>query len=131
MSINLGNKQIHLDDSIMIVTETDDRGKIIFSSRDFCQISGYCEEELIGQSHNIVRHPFMPRSAFEQLWQTVKKGNVWNGIVVNKTKHGDYYWVNSTVFPSKQKDGSTKYISVRTKASDEEIQNVISVYKKI
>jgi aerotaxis receptor len=131
LSINLGNKETHLDSNTMIVTETDEKGIILFASKDFCKIAEYSEEELIGHPHNLVRHPFMPKSAFNDLWSSVKKGETWNGIVVNKTKSGGFYWVNATVYPSKRRDGSIKYVSVRVVASKEEIENAIKLYSTL
>lgn len=131
MSLNFGRKEISLQDDTMIVTETDQNGIIIFASKDFCHFSEYTPQELIGKEHNLVRHPFMPKSVFEELWKTIQNGNLWNGIVVNKTKNGNYYWVNSTIYPSKRRDGSLKYISVRVKASKEEIEEAIKLYEKI
>lgn len=128
MSHYLGNNEIKLSDDTMIVTETDEKGAIIFASKDFCKISGFEPQELLGKHHNVVRHQAMPRSAFEDLWKTVKSGKSWNGIVINKTKDNGFYWVNSTVYPSKRKDGSTKYISVRVKPSEQEVQNAIKLY---
>lgn len=130
MSINLGNNEVQLGTSTMIITETDEKGTIIFASKDFCEIAGYSCDELIGQPHNIVRHPFMPSSAFKDLWITVKRGEIWTGIVINRTKEGGFYWVSATVFPSKRRDGSTKYISVRVKPSQDEILNAIELYNK-
>ncbi|MDO9393377.1 MAG: PAS domain-containing protein, partial [Methylotenera sp.] len=80
-----------LKESSQIVSKTDLKGKITFVNRDFIDISGYTEEELLGQSHNIVRHPDMPPEAFADLWNTVKAGKPWIGIVKNRCKNGDYY----------------------------------------
>ncbi|HFU75643.1 MAG TPA: PAS sensor domain-containing protein, partial [Arcobacter sp.] len=85
-------------------------------------------EELVGQPHNLIRHPFMPSAAFADLWKTVQSGNVWTGIVVNKTKNGGFYWVKTNVFPSRNPDGSTKYSSVRVMPSKEEVEDAIRVY---
>ncbi len=128
MSINLGKHEVQLDKSIMIVSETDAKGRIIYANADFCKIAGYTKEELIGKPHNMIRHRFMPKAAFADLWSTVQKGNIWNGIVVNNTKDGGYYWVNATVFPSKTADGQTRYVSVRTKPTKDEIANAIALY---
>ena len=89
----------------MIVSETDAKGNIIFANYDFCKIAGYTMEELIGKPHNTVRHKDMPKAAFEDLWKTIQSGNIWNGIVKNKTKNGGYYWVNATAYPSKNEKG--------------------------
>jgi aerotaxis receptor len=128
MSVNLGNRESILDKDSMIVTETDAKGIITFASHDFCEIAGYTKEELVGQPHNLIRHPFMPSAAFADLWKTVQSGNVWTGIVVNKTKNGGFYWVKANVFPSRNPDGSTKYISVRVMPSKEEVEDAIRVY---
>lgn len=128
MSVNLGNQYIELDKNIMIVSETDAKGKIVYANEDFCKIAGYTKDELIGKPHNMIRHDFMPKAAFKDLWDTVKKGEIWNGIVVNATKSGGYYWVNATVFTSKTVDGKTRYVSVRTKPTKEEISWAIENY---
>lgn len=128
MPINLGNKEIELDKSTMIVSETDAKGRIIYANEDFCKIAGYTKEELIGNPHNMVRNSFMPRAAFKDLWDTVKQGNIWNGIVVNATKDGGYYWVNATVFPSKTVTGNTRLVSLRVKPTKEEIDWAIENY---
>ena len=128
MSVNLGNREEKLDSSSMIVTETDAKGIISFASEDFCKIAGYSKEELVGQPHNMIRHSFMPSAAFADLWKTVQSGNIWTGIVVNKTKSGGYYWVKANVYPSQNTDGSTKFISVRVMPSKEEVEEAIKVY---
>jgi len=71
----------------------------------------------------------MPRAAFADLWNTIQKGKIWNGIVKNKTKLGDYYWVNATIYLSKNNKSESRYISVRIKPTDEEIQNAINLYE--
>jgi len=129
MSLNLGNKEVKLNTGNMIVTETDNKGIIKFASKDFCSIAGYTKDELVGQPHNLIRHPFMPSVAFKDLWDTVQKGDIWEGIVVNKTKTGGYYWVKASVYPSLSSDGSTKYISVRDKPSNQEVKDAIALYE--
>lgn len=128
MSINLGNKEERLLRDDMIVTETDAKGIITFASRDFCRFAGYSVKELVGQSHNIVRHSFMPKAAFADLWSTVQQGEIWEGIVVNKTKSGGYYWVKANVYPSKNSDGSIKYTSVRVMPTQKEIEDAMALY---
>jgi len=82
------SKEIKLSKSTMIVSETNSKGFIIYANSDFCKISGFSKDELIGQAHKMVRHPDMPKMAFKDLWNTVKKGKTWNGIVKNLTKDG-------------------------------------------
>ena len=125
------NGEVKLSKETMIVSETDSKGIIIYANEDFCKIAGYTKEELIGQPHNYVRHPDMPKAAFKDLWETVQAGKIWNGIVKNKTKSGEYYWVNATAFPSKDVNGNLRYISVRVKPTDEEIKNAEKLYKTL
>lgn len=123
------NKEVFLDQDTIIVSQTDEKGIVIFANADFCKIAGYDLDELVGKQHNVVRHQDMPKWAFEDLWKTIKAGKIWKGIVKNKTKNGGFYWVNATVFPSRDVDGTIRYISVRIKPTVEEIQNAENLYK--
>lgn len=125
------SQEVKLSIDTMIVSETDAKGNIIFANYDFCKIAGYTMEELIGKPHNTVRHKDMPKAAFEDLWKTIQSGNIWNGIVKNKTKNGGYYWVNATAYPSKNEKGELRYISVRIKPTDKEIEDAINLYKTL
>jgi aerotaxis receptor len=112
-----------LSDTDFLVSQTDEKGKILFANEDFCKIAGYTLEELIGQPHNIVRHSDMPKAAFRDLWDTVKMGKVWKGYVKNATKNGGFYWVFATVYPNIAcGDGEGGYMSCRRKASPAEIK---------
>jgi len=123
--------EVLLNKDTMIVSETDEKGIIIYANADFCTIAGYTKEELIGQPHNKVRHSDMPRAAFEDLWKTIKSGNIWNGIVKNKTANGGYYWVNATAYPSIDSNGKKRYISVRVKPTNDEIKNATALYRTL
>lgn len=125
------SKEIKMDENTIIVSETNNKGIIKFANEDFCKLSGFTLEELVGKPHNLVRHQDMPKAAFEDLWKTVQRGETWCGIVKNKTKNGDYYWVNATAYPSKNVKGETIYISVRIKPTDKEIENAINLYKTL
>lgn len=125
------NNEIKMPEHMIIVTETDANGVIKFANEDFCKIAGYTLEELMGANHNKVRHEDMPKAAFTDLWKTIKSGNIWKGIVKNKTKNGDYYWVNATAYPSKTSDGELRYISVRVKPTEEEILKALEFYKTL
>ena len=110
-----------------IVSKTDTKGIITFVNDKFCEISGYTKEELIGKPHNIVRHPDMPKSAFKNLWETIQSKKTWSGIVKNRTKRGNAYYVKATVSPILDSDGSIKeYIAVR-----HDIGEIISEKKQL
>jgi len=121
-------KEIELPKDMMIESETNSKGEIVFANNDFCKIAGYSMEELIGKPHNIIRHQDMPKIAFRNLWETIQAGNIWKGIVKNKTKNGQYYWVNATAFPSKTPTGELRYISIRVKPTHQEIENAQKLY---
>ena len=125
------NKEIKMEKDIIIVSETNNKGIIKFANEDFCKLSGFTLDELVGKPHNVVRHLDMPKAAFEDLWKTIQSGKIWSGIVKNKTKNGDFYWVNATAYPSKNINGETVYISVRVKPTEEEIRNAINLYKTL
>ncbi len=114
----------------VIVSETDPKGVITFANRQFCQISGYESDELIGKPHNIIRHPDMPKAAFEQMWRTIKSGAMWQGYVKNLRKDGRYYWVDTEVSPIYHQDGKLKgYIAARKPASRKNIDEASELYK--
>jgi PAS domain S-box-containing protein len=103
-----------LVDAFAIVSETDTRGIITYANKKFCEVSQYSLDELIGKPHNIIRHPDMPKSAFKELWDTIKAGKIWQGEVKNRRKDGSHYWVYATVGPLLDADGYPyRYISMR------------------
>ncbi len=117
---------------MLIVSETDSKGIIKFANTDFCKIAGYELEEVVGKPHNILRHSDMPKVAFQDLWKTIKSGKVWNGIVKNKAKDSNkYYWVNATVYESKNLSGETRYISVRVKPTKDEVEKAKALYSTL
>ena len=123
--------EIELDSKAFLVSETDKNGRITFANDDFCKVSGYSLEELIGKPHNIVRHPDMPRAAFKELWDTIQSGKRWRGFVKNRAKDGRYYWVYATVFPFTTCEGTQGYISCRRKVSEMEKEKYEALYKQI
>lgn len=101
----------------LIVSRTDLNGKITYANETFLEISGFTEDELIGQKHSIVRHPDMPSSIFENLWETLKEKKQWNGNVKNLRKDNGFYWVNATI-SGVYKDGIlVEYKSIRVPLS--------------
>lgn len=126
------SREYILDDTDFLVSQTDLKGNIIFANDDFCKITGYTIEELIGKPHNTVRHSDMPKAVFHDLWETVKKGNTWTGYVKNKTKDGKYYWAFAMVYSINDTScGQNGYISCRRKPSREEIEAVMELYKNL
>ena len=115
-----------------IVSETDLKGVITYANRKFCEISGYTKEELIGQPHNIIRHPDMPKKAFETMWNTIKQGNPWNGLVKNLRKDGRYYWVETTITPLSDETGAiVKYAAARKPAGQAGVEEAEALYAKM
>ena len=123
MKINLPVTQIEVPfpKGRYIVSRTDLKGAITVVNDTFVEISGFSREELIGKNHNLVRHPDMPPAAFEWLWSTVKSGRPWRGLVKNRCKNGDHYWVNALIVPVMKDDRTIGYMSVRTEATRQEI----------
>ena len=117
-----------LRDGAQIVSKTDTKGVMTYVNRQFIEVSGFAERELIGQAHNLVRHPDMPAAAFKDLWDTVKAGKPWNGIVKNRCKNGDYYWVEANVTPICEGGQVTGYLSVRTKPTRAQIEAAAPLY---
>lgn len=120
--------EYQLNDDTTLMTTSDLDGNITHVNDAFIQVSGYSLSELTGQPHNIIRHPDMPKPAFADMWSTLKKGEPWTGIVKNRRKNGDHYWVRANVCPMMRKSVITGYMSIRTKASQEEIAAVEPLY---
>lgn len=131
MKINMPitNKEVMFDESEYMMTKTDLKGVITFANQSFIKISGFTEAELVGQSHNVVRHPDMPVEAFEDLWRNLKAGKPWTGLVKNRTKDGDYYWVSASVTPFIVNGQVAGYTSVRGKPSREQVSATESAYR--
>ena len=115
----------------LIVSSTDLKGIITYANRKFCNIAGYTKEELIGKNHNIVRHPDMPKAAFQEVWETISEGKDWTGIVKNLRKDGRYYWVYSHISPVFSDGVITGYTAARRPASASEISEIIPVYRDL
>ena len=133
MKINhpITDHEIIMDDGQTIVSKTDLKGRLIYINQYFLDISGFTEQELIGKNHNIVRHPDMPSAAFQDLWEHMKSGNPWIGMVKNRCKNGDYYWVEAHVTPIRKDGKIVEYMSVRTKPDRNQISEVEQLYRDI
>jgi aerotaxis receptor len=125
------NKEIILEEGVQIVSATDLKSRITHCNEDFIRYSGYEEAELIGAPHNILRHPDMPQAAFAELWRRLQAGQSWMGIVKNRTKSGDHYWVSAYVTPLLENGEIVGYESVRSKPSREEIARAEKLYRRL
>lgn len=118
--------------SVRLISTTDIRGNITYANPEFCSIAGYSLEELVGQPHSVVRHPDMPSAAFGDLWTHAKDDKPWMGMVKNRCKNGDHYWVQAYVTPLFDNNGTKiGYQSVRTRPTDAQIERAETVYKKL
>ena len=117
-----------LYNDLYLLSETDEKGIVEYASDSFLKIANLKSEDLIGQPHNVVRHPEMPRAAFKSLWDDVQSKGFWTGFVKNARKGGGYYWVYATVLRSIDKNGNTKYVSIRVKPSREDIKKAEELY---
>lgn len=115
-------------DGKLIVSTTDPDGVITHVNQAFIEMSGYTEDELINAPHSILRHPDMPPAAFRDLWDTVQRGDKWQGFVKNLRKDGGYYWVKATVIPNVRKGKVVGYTSVRRKPSRTKVEECIRLY---
>lgn len=124
-------KERTFGESATLVSVTNLEGVIEYCNRDFIEISGYSEQELIGSNHNIVRHKDMPKAAFEDLWSTVKKDKPWKGMVKNRCKNGDFYWVEAYVTPIFENEKKIGYQSIRSCPTRKQIADAESLYKEL
>ena len=115
----------------LIVSRTDLEGIITHCNPSFVEMSGFSEDELIGQPHYILRHPDIPAAAFKDLWDTLARKEKWHGYVKNLRKDGAYYWVYATVIPNIRKGEIVGYTSVRRKPSRNKVEECIPLYAKM
>ncbi len=128
---SLTGREVPFPDTANILSTTDEKGQITYVNSDFIAISGFEESELMGKSHNIVRHPDMPAAAFADMWSTLKRGEAWMGIVKNRCKNGDHYWVDAFVTPIFENDRLVEYQSVRSKPNPKNVERAKQVYARI
>ena len=121
----------HFNEGDSIVSKTDLKGRITYINRTFVDVSGFSEDELLGKAHNIVRHPDMPPEAFEDLWNTLKAGKPWRGLVKNRCKNGDYYWVEANANPIRENGQVIGYMSLRTRPSRDQVAWAENTYRMV
>jgi aerotaxis receptor len=128
LNLPISDVEYVLDASETIVSKTDLQGNITYVNRDFIKISGYTEEELLGAPQNILRHPDMPSAAFADMWGALKAGRAWTGMVKNRCKNGDFYWVEANAAPYLENGRIVGYTSVRVKPSRKQIESAQRLY---
>ncbi len=122
-------QQVHeIPHDATLMSVTDPQGRITYANAAFSEASGFGIEELLGQPHNLVRHPDMPPEAFDDLWRSLKAGQAWSGIVKNRRKNGDHYWVKANVTPLHREGRLLGYVSVRTRPQASEVQAAEALY---
>ncbi|MDR7047777.1 aerotaxis receptor [Duganella sp. 3397] len=127
----VSNREVDVLDDQAIVSKTDLHGNIVYVNPYFTEISGYTEDELIGAPQNILRHPDMPAEAFADLWASIKGGTPWTGIVKNRCKNGDHYWVRANITPIREHGKTIGYMSVRVKAERHQVAEAEEAYQAI
>ena len=121
-----------LFDGRSLISETDLRGVITFVNRKFVEMTGYPKKEVVGKPHSILRHPDMPKAAFEGMWRMIKEGKTWEGYVKNLRKDGKYYWVIVTIVPKKDEDGNiVGYIASRKMPDRKRLEQVEQQYREM
>ncbi|HEX5342965.1 MAG TPA: methyl-accepting chemotaxis protein [Duganella sp.] len=123
------NREVEVLDDHAIVSKTDLDGNITYVNPYFTEISGFSEQELLGAPQNIVRHPDMPAEAFADLWASIKSGTPWTGMVKNRCKNGDFYWVRANVTPIREAGRTIGYMSVRTRPERHQVAKAEQVYR--
>jgi aerotaxis receptor len=122
-------REFEFPDHATLMSTTDTQSHITYANDAFIDVSGFTREEIQGQPHNLVRHPDMPVEAFADMWRTLQGGEPWTALVKNRRKNGDHYWVRANATPVVRDGKATGYMSVRTKASREEIAAAEQLYR--
>ncbi|WP_312465894.1 PAS domain-containing protein, partial [Stutzerimonas kunmingensis] len=130
-NLPVSGREITVGETANILSTTDLNGTITYANPDFVAISGFSEDELLGDPHNLVRHPDMPEAAFADLWQTLRASRSWMGIVKNRCKNGDHYWVSTFATPVGRDGKVVEYQSVRTRAQPEQIRAAEALYARL
>ncbi|MDD5241134.1 MAG: Tar ligand binding domain-containing protein [Sulfuricella sp.] len=129
-NLPITGREKNLPAGSMLVSRTDAKGIITYANDAFVEISGFSREELIGSNHNISRHPDVPSSVFEDMWRTLKRGLPWRGIVKNRCKDGDHYWVDAQAVPVRKNGETIGYMSVRSEPAREDVTKAEAAYLK-
>ena len=124
-------QEFAIPDGATLVSTTDLQSRITYCNPAFIAVSGYEREELLGQPHNLVRHPDMPSEAFRDMWATLQSGRPWSAVVKNRRKNGDHYWVLANATPILDQGQPVGYLSVRTRPTREQVQDAQRLYEQL
>lgn len=124
------DQRVPVDSDAVLISRTDKHGNIIYANQGFISISGYSESELLGQPHNILRHPDMPKAVYELFWNCLTQGREFNGYIKNRTKSGAYYWVFANAANQDMGDESI-YMSVRRRPKERSLEAIIPHYQEM
>ncbi|WP_066272428.1 methyl-accepting chemotaxis protein [Hydrogenophaga palleronii] len=120
-----------IPEGVTLVSTTDLQSRITYCNPAFVAVSGFEREELLGQPHNLVRHPDMPAEAFRDMWATLASGSPWSALVKNRRKNGDHYWVKANATPMVENGQPVGYMSVRTRPTRDEVQQAEALYARM
>lgn len=120
-----------LHDGDVLISKTDSQSHILYANQSFIEVSGFDYDELYRSPHNIVRHPDMPEVVFQDMWNDLQAGKYWSGLVKNRRKNGDHYWVRANVVPIREGSKVTGFCSIRIKPSSQEVAHAEEVYRDI
>ena len=123
-------REYEFPDNATLMSTTDTKSHVTYANAAFVEVSGFDLKEILGQPHNLVRHPDMPQEAFADMWATIKGGEPWTALVKNRRKDGDHYWVRANAVPVVRDGKPVGYMSVRTKATREEIAAADALYRE-
>lgn len=130
-NLPVNNTEYQVHDHKPLITTTNERGVIQDCNDAFAEISGFTREELVGQPHNIIRHPDMPESVFQHMWDTLKSGQPWMGVVKNRSRDGGFYWVSAYVTPVRENNQVVGFESVRSRPHAEWVQRAEKAYARM
>lgn len=131
MNLPVTDSEVVVPENAVLVTRTDLEGRISYCNRALCDVSGFSEAEMVGADHNLVRHPDVPPEIFADCWRTIKSGHPWNGVLKNRCKNGDYYWVEANITPWIERGEATGYVSLRYKATRSQIAAAQTYYRAV
>ncbi|RZL38406.1 MAG: PAS domain-containing hybrid sensor histidine kinase/response regulator, partial [Rubrivivax sp.] len=130
-NLPVSHQEYRLPSDRNLVSTTDLKGRILHCNAAFVEVSGFTRDELLGQPHNLIRHPDMPAEAFRDMWTTIASGQPWSGMVKNRRKNGDHYWVLANVTPLMENGQPVAYMSVRSRAARPQIEAAEALYAQM